>query len=299
MGDNKNTGHVGDDKENVRIVPSSHPDKVRMLVLETADLHPEFKKEYDGFGNILGEVFKQAGEEHDPKLGIETVIRYIVEDKGGKVPTADDIGDDIHAILITGSMYDAHEDVEWIHKLMALIKDLWVKRPDIRFSGICFGHQILCRTLGSKVEKEPNGEWEVSHTAINLTEVGRKIFNLPENKNKIHLHQMHQDYVVAAPEPTEENKDLLPPGTKVHVWGKSEHTGVQGCYINKRLFTSQGHMELNEDLVKSGLEKRVEAGAMEEDKADAAAERAHWVHDGQLVAKAVLRFFHGDDDKVE
>lgn len=107
------------------MVPSSHPEKIRILVLETDDLHPETAQEKDGFGGILGELFKRAGDEHDPSLGVETVIQYIIEDKGGKVPEPEDISDDIHAILITGSVYDAHSDVPWILKLLNLIKRMF------------------------------------------------------------------------------------------------------------------------------------------------------------------------------
>jgi len=148
------------------------------------------------------------------------------------------------------------------------------------------------------VKPEPNGEWEISHSPIKLTDVGRELFNVSADTEKIHLHQMHIDYVVEAPKPTEKNKDLLPPGTKVHIWGTSGHTGVQGCYIRDRLFTSQGHMEFNEQMVKRQLEKRVESGALAKEEADEASERAHWKHDGLLVAKAVVRFFHGDNDQV-
>lgn len=152
--------------------------------------------------------------------------------------------------------------------------------------------------LGSEIKPEPNGEWEISHSPVKLTGIGRKLFNVSADTEKIHLHQMHIDYVVDAPKPTEKNKDLLPPGTEVHVWGASDHTGVQGCYIQKRLFTSQGHMEFDEKMVKRQLEKRVESGALDKNDADEASERADWMHDGLLVAKAVVRFFHGDDDKV-
>lgn len=116
------------EKREKRVVPSSHPDKVRMLVLETDDLHPETQKEKDGFGNVLGELFKEAGDDHKPSLGIETVIRYIIEDKGGSVPKPEEIGDDIHAILITGSVYDAHSNVDWIVKLMDLIRRTYLFR---------------------------------------------------------------------------------------------------------------------------------------------------------------------------
>lgn len=44
---------------------------------------------------------------------------------------------------------------------------------------------------------------------------------------------------------------------------------------------------------------RVEAGSVAKEDADEAAERADWKHDGETVAKAVIRFFHGDDDEVE
>jgi GMP synthase-like glutamine amidotransferase len=108
---------------------------------------------------------------------------------------------------------------------------------------------------------------------------------------------MHLDHVVNAP--SVETTDLLPKGTQVHTWGTSEHTGVQGVYIQKRLFTTQGHMEFNEAMVKRQLEMRVKAGSLSEEDATEASERADWLHDGQTVAKAVIRFLHGDDDKIE
>ncbi|PSN59497.1 class I glutamine amidotransferase-like protein [Corynespora cassiicola Philippines] len=280
-----------------RVVVSDHPQKVRMLVFETDEPHPETQKEKGSFGEILNELFQSAGEEHDPKLGIETMMQYIVEPDGGAIPKPEEITDDIHAILITGSVYDAHGDDPWIHKLMDLIKTLWVTRPDIKFTGICFGHQILCRTLGSEVKPNDNGEWELSHTAITLTDVGRKLFNLPETEKYIYLHQMHLDHVVNPPPP--EKSNLLNPYTKVHVWGTSEHTGVQGIYIRKRVFTTQGHMEFDEAMVKRQLEMRVKSGSLKKEDANEATERADWMHDGLIVAKAVLRFFHGDDDDVQ
>lgn len=173
--------------------------------------------------------------------------------------------------------------------------DIWANRPDIKFTGICFGHQILCRTLGSTVEAAPSGEWELSHTEIELSDVGKQLFRTSDTH--IRLHQMHLDHVVNAPSPS--TTSLLSPGTKVHTWGTTDHTDVQGVYVQRRLFTSQGHMEFSERHVKRQLEMRVDAGSVEKNDADEAAERADWLHDGAVVAKAVLRFFHGDDDKLE
>jgi GMP synthase-like glutamine amidotransferase len=108
---------------------------------------------------------------------------------------------------------------------------------------------------------------------------------------------MHLDHVVNPPSVS--TTDLLAKGTKVHVWGTSEHTGVQGVYIQTRLFTTQGHMEFNEAMVKRQLAMRVKAGSLSEKDADEASVRADWMHDGKVVAKAVIRFFHGDDDGLE
>ncbi|KAF1952800.1 class I glutamine amidotransferase-like protein [Byssothecium circinans] len=280
-----------------RIVTSDHPDKVRMLVLETDEPHPDTQREKGSFGEVLADLLKRAGDEHDPSLGIETVMQYVVEPDGGKIPKPEEITDDIHAILITGSVYDAHGEDPWVHKLMDFIKHVWTNRPDIRFTGICFGHQILCRTLGSTVRPNQNGEWELSHTPIELTDIGRSLFGFATEVKHIRLHQMHLDTVIDAPSP--DKTPLLDTNMKVHVWGSSDHTDVQGVYIQKRLFTTQGHMEFNEHMVKRQLEMRVNSGSVKKEDADEAAERAEWMHDGLEVAKAVLRFFHGDDDRID
>lgn len=105
-----------------RTITSNHPDKVRMLVLETDEPHPDTQEEKGSFGDILNELLVDAGEAHQPKLAIETAMQYIVEPKGGQIPKKEEITDDIHAILITGSEWDAHGDDPWIHKLMDLIR---------------------------------------------------------------------------------------------------------------------------------------------------------------------------------
>lgn len=181
----------------------------------------------------------------------------------------------------------------------------------MRFTGICFGHQILCRALGSEVRPQKHNEWELSHTKLTLSSpVGRRLFAIPDSDPPhIYLHEMHLDKVVRAPDPRDPiharspeqggTGGLLDPERhEVHVWAESDHTEVQGVYIRARLFTSQGHMEFDEDMVRRQLEMRVESGTLKKEDAKEAEERAEWMHDGLVVAKAVLRFFHGDDDDI-
>lgn len=271
---------------------------VRMLVLETDATHPETYERRGSFGDVFHQLFEKAGDAHEPPLGIETDIHYVVEDckNPGHVPTIEEISPDTRAILITGSMYDAHGDNPWIHKLMKLLEQLWQTRPEMRFSGVCFGHQVLSRMLGGKVEGTPTGRWELAHTPMKLTDVGQYLFRTSDDT--IHLHQMHQDQVTSVP--SHKTTPLLSPDDEIRVWASTEHTPVQGIYLRDRLFTSQGHLGFDEQMVHRQIEMRQQSGGIKDDKhALEAKETAALIHDGVTVAAAILRFFHGEDRNLK
>lgn len=111
-----------------QISKSSVPNRVRMLVLETDSVHPDVKDNNGSFGEVLDRLFKKAGDAHDPPLGVETEMKFVVEPEGGKVPDIDELKD-IHALLLTGSKYDAHGNDEWIVKLAKLLRGTsWIDR---------------------------------------------------------------------------------------------------------------------------------------------------------------------------
>jgi GMP synthase-like glutamine amidotransferase len=174
--------------------------------------------------------------------------------------------------------------------------ELWKQYPEMHFSGICFGHQLISRLLGS--ELCATGEWELGHSRIDLQPIGKKLFRTEEDH--IHLHQMHQDNVVSPP--SSSTTDLLSPDQEVHVWGSSEHTKVQGLYVLNRIFTSQAHMAFDEEMVKREIQMRIDSGAIKEDDEDErkrAVETSHLEHDGEELAAAILRFLHWEDDGIE
>ncbi|TEA22297.1 putative glutamine amidotransferase-like protein [Colletotrichum sidae] len=282
--------------QKVQKYPGPGAPRIRMIVLETDDAHPDTHADKGSFGDILHSHFQAAGADHDPPLSVDTDQRFVVEDKGGKVPSFDDF-ESYQGLLITGSMYDAHGDNPWILKLLDVLTELWQRRPDLHLSGVCFGHQLLNRMLGAEVAPSPSRDWELGHSKIDLSPVGKFLFRT--GGDSIRLHQMHQDHVVAPPSP-ERSNGLLAPGTRVDVWGHSEHTRVQGVYIKGRLFTTQAHLAFDEDMVKRQIQMRIDSGGITDlDHADEAAETADLEHDGDVVAAAILRFFHGDDDNVD
>lgn len=272
-----------------------------MLVLETDEAHPETKDRKGSFGEIFRKLFTEAGESHEPPLRITTSTHFVVddpeEDKNGHVPKLSEIPESVHAILITGSMYDAHSDAHWVLELKDLLTQLWKTRPDMKFSGVCFGHQMLARVLGGTVEGTPGGEWELAHTEMELTDIGKKLFRTDDPK--LYLHQMHQDQVTTVPS-HELSNGMIAKGAIVHTWASTSHTKVQGLYIRDRLFTSQGHLGFDRKMVKRNIEMRQESGGIKSDaEAAEAKERAHLEHDGVVVASAIVRFFHGDDHDID
>jgi hypothetical protein len=103
---------------------------VRMIVLETDMPHPETQARRGTFGKILHKHFSNAGDAHDPPLGIETDTRYIVNATSSQMPKYSDF-DDYDALLITGSVYNAYDNDPWIVDLLALLKGN-IPQPRIR-----------------------------------------------------------------------------------------------------------------------------------------------------------------------
>ena len=82
--------------------------------------------------------------------------------------------EDIDAILLTGSRHNAFEDDPWILKLVAFTEAI-LKQKRVRVIGVCFGHQIVGRALGTKVGRSDKG-WEISVMSLDLTTKGQEIF---------------------------------------------------------------------------------------------------------------------------
>jgi GMP synthase-like glutamine amidotransferase len=165
----------------------------------------------------------------------------------------------------------------------------------MKFAGVCFGHQLLNRLLGGTIEQHPGKKRELSHTSMDLTPIGQKLFHTQDKQ--LSLHQMHQHHVTKWPSARMSN-GMLDEGTKVHVWASSEHTEIQGVYIKDRIFTTQGHLGFDEKMVHRQIELPRQTGGIDKDDAKEvteAQEKAHLEHDGLVVAGAILRFFHGDD----
>jgi len=101
--------------------------------------------------------------------------------------------DDADAWLITGSRHGAYEDHSWIPPLEQFIRDVHaVGAPMV---GICFGHQIIAKAMGGRVEKFTGG-WSVGRAEYRL-DAG--IFGTDPDSHTA-LMAFHQDQVMDLPD---------------------------------------------------------------------------------------------------
>ncbi|TBU42082.1 class I glutamine amidotransferase-like protein [Dichomitus squalens] len=218
--------------------------------------------------------------------------------------------DEYDAVLLTGSAASAYENLTWINRLIDYVKHLAEEKPKIRLIGICFGHQIIARALGG--ECVPNdGRWEVGPTPLQLTEMGKKLFGVPElvspppqpsTKLPLTLHthhsscamlpqniqQMHRDHVPAVPPSFYLlGSTLISPNqgmVKLYPGGSPESVSPADVHI----FTVQGHPEFTQFIVDEIVKARSSTGVIGKDVVEDVQRRRDLRNDGVEVVGKTL-----------
>jgi GMP synthase-like glutamine amidotransferase len=143
---------------------------LRLAILEADTPVPAANARYQGYFGVFKHLFARAVSPQ-PLESVLTVTGHdVVHNPGSAYPSLDDID----AILITGSKYNAFDDDDWIITLVEYVRKALLHER-VRVVGICFGHQIVARAMGTLVARSDQG-WEVSVTETRLTEKGREVF---------------------------------------------------------------------------------------------------------------------------
>jgi GMP synthase-like glutamine amidotransferase len=196
---------------------------------------------------------------------------------------------DFDVIVVSGSANSAYDNLPWIRKLDAYIRNVYTHHPHIKIFGSCFGHQIICQSLlkeyGVKVEQDPNG-WEIGVKEVTLHPSFREAFGKRSGSVELGDHMrlqfVHHDHVMI-PFP-----ELLPES-----WislGSTQHCAVQGVYEPGRVLTLQGHFEfdrfVNRECIKYFFEPTWEAVILEEALTAIDAD-----DDSKAAARMIISFF--------
>ncbi|KAF1989198.1 class I glutamine amidotransferase-like protein [Aulographum hederae CBS 113979] len=243
---------------------------LRIAVLECDTPLDRTQQKYGSYGGVF-EALLEAGadslarDDLDSKTGLDITKWDVVNME--LYPELDDVD----AILLSGSRHNSFDNIPWILKLVDYVKRV-LDQDRIRLIGVCFGHQIIGRALGVKVDRSQVG-WEISVSNVQLSEKGKELFG----KDELSIFQMHTDIVYD-----------WPPG--VEKLGSSDRCEVQGMYQKGSLITVQGHPEFTQQIVTELLESRHASGVFDDALFKSGMERVGNKHDGVAVGAAFLKF---------
>jgi len=130
------------------------------------------------------------------------------------------------AYMTSGSKWGVNDDEPWIRELEAFVCKLYqANKP---FVGICFGHQLIAKALGGRVEKSVKG-WGIG---IAVSPVVTKMPWMQPPQDCVNLIVSHQDQIIE-----------LPPATTVLM--SSDFCSFSMIQVGQCFIGVQGHPEFS------------------------------------------------------
>jgi GMP synthase (glutamine-hydrolysing) len=169
------------------------------------------------------------------------------------------------AWMTTGSRHSVNDPFEWIRELEQFVRD--IARAEVPFVGICFGHQLLAKTLG--------GEVGVSDRGWGLGVLGVDVDSGAESET-FAVFNMHSEQVVSMPDGAESI-------------GRNDHCPVWMMTVGPLLLGIQGHPEMDVGYGGSLIRSR-RGDVIPEKTADVALKSLVEPTDSPKIADLIVRF---------
>ena len=164
------------------------------------------------------------------------------------------------AWIITGSPRSVYDEESWMLKLEENIRDACKIKKLVL--GICFGHQLIAKSFGGKVEVNPNG-WELGSYPIRLTSHGKYSPLFKNMGNEIIVYESHKDSVTIIPD----GAILLAYNTKCN----------QSFQLYNIIYSVQFHPEFSWDVMKKYVAVRGSAGVPIDDTTVPKSQHGHLI----------------------
>ncbi len=143
------------------------------------------------------------------------------------------------AYMCTGSRYSVYQDIPWIYELAEFIRDL--DREQLKFIGVCFGHQMIGLALGGRVEKSNNG-WCIGVHNFDI-EASQLWMHSPADK--LNVLMMCQDQITVLPK-------------SAQLIASSALCPIAMIQIGTHIIGIQGHPEFTKEYDRALMEDRIE-----------------------------------------
>ena len=254
----------------------TQPENKKLIAIFYTDHENKWSHPHGTFVTMVKDLLDQVG-----------AAEYRVFDiYGGDIPKPSDLlrARGYAGIFITGSRYDSYDDnTEWVVKLRQLLGEILSCEDDSMYPpvvGFCFGHQVVARSLGAKVGRNPNG-FEGGVTVVDLNEEGERLF---DGRKSLNLSELHNDTVLDLPEGYVN-------------WGSTSKSSIQGLYKPGRVLTFQGHPEFTSVVVGKGVTHMVDDKLCDvpEDELELIRERTTQLNnDGVYAASVAWKLISGE-----
>jgi len=140
--------------------------------------------------------------------------------------------------IITGSHYSVNEGAPWMLRLEAFIRKAYYMSLEFgkpRMFGMCFGHQLIAKALGGRVDYNDNKTFYFGSVDVEVDEVFVQEEFVQEHfgkgrKPSLKMMKLHGECVVEVPK-------------SARVIGSSSHCKHEILMYGNSILTSQGHPE--------------------------------------------------------
>lgn len=196
-----------------------------VAIIKTGSTFPQISAHYGDF-----DAWIHQG------LGSATDVMVIDAERGRSLPALSELA----GVVITGSHAMVTDQAPWMRQLMRWLYTLIHEAVQVPILGLCFGHQLLARTLGGEVADNPMG-LEVGTVALRLTTAGRQDALLGAIAGHPWAQVVHRQSVLTPP-----------PGATV--LASNGHDACQAFRYGERVWGVQFHPEFSADVMRAYLQ---------------------------------------------
>lgn len=177
---------------------------------------------------------------------------------------------DADGYVITGSPASVHDPFAWIARLETFIRELNTRR--VPLVGLCFGHQLIAKSLGGRVSNNPGG-WRFGVAETSL--IVQAPWMRPA-RQQFSLHACHSEQVTQ-----------LPP--EALLLGGDALCPIGAFAIGQHIFTTEYHPEFTTNFMQALAEAY--RGEVPDLVLDTGVQQLQASVDSEVFARWVINFF--------